>query len=292
MKIGLMTTFTADEPEVSAIRIKEEAERSGHQLDYIDLAEFNAHVTETGFVVHEYKNKYDLIIARGIFTNQKPIASFLNTIRSSGIPIFDNQFIQHKYLIDKISDMFQLAHNNIVTPETIYELGFESYRTLTQEIEYPCVFKNIKKSQGDGVYKLDTKAELVDLLNKLESEGEQAKKYILQKYIDYKYDLRVLVIGEKHFVMRRIPPDGDFRANYSIGASVEPFELDLDGHELANKAMKAINITVAGVDILIDSSGKKYVLEVNHTPGFTGMEKALSENITTHYLNHAIKSAK
>jgi glutathione synthase/RimK-type ligase-like ATP-grasp enzyme len=35
-----------------------------------------------------------------------------------------------------------------------------------------------------------------------------------------------------------------------------------------------------------------FVLEVNHTPGFIGMEKATGKNIGRVYLDFAIKNAK
>ena len=50
-------------------------------------------------------------------------------------------------------------------------------------------------------------------------------------------------------------------------------------------------MSVGGVDILIDESGKRYILEVNHTAGFVGMEKATGKNIGRLYLEHALKYA-
>jgi glutathione synthase/RimK-type ligase-like ATP-grasp enzyme len=51
-------------------------------------------------------------------------------------------------------------------------------------------------------------------------------------------------------------------------------------------------MSIGGVDILITGHNKRYILEVNHTAGFVGMEKATGENIAKIYLEHAIKEAK
>ena len=49
---------------------------------------------------------------------------------------------------------------------------------------------------------------------------------------------------------------------------------------------------VAGVDVLIDENDDRYILEVNHTAGFVGMEKATGENIGKIYVECAIERAK
>jgi glutathione synthase/RimK-type ligase-like ATP-grasp enzyme len=100
------------------------------------------------------------------------------------------------------------------------------------------------------------------------------------------------VIGERVFAMRRIPGEGEFRANFSLGGSVELFDLDEAGVSLSKSAMKSIGMSVGGVDILITSDNRRYVLEVNHTAGMLGMEKATGENITKIYVEHALKNAK
>jgi len=51
-------------------------------------------------------------------------------------------------------------------------------------------------------------------------------------------------------------------------------------------------MTVGGVDILIDKNNKRYILEVNHTAGFVGMEKATNKNIGKLFIEHAIKEAR
>jgi gamma-F420-2:alpha-L-glutamate ligase len=130
------------------------------------------------------------------------------------------------------------------------------------------------------------------MIEGFKEQGKQAKNYILQEYIPYVFDIRALIIGDRVYAMRRIPGEGEFRANFSLGGAVELFDLDREGHELAVKALSAINMSVGGVDILITKDDKRYILEVNHNAGFTGMEKATGENIGRVFLKHAIANAK
>jgi len=92
--------------------------------------------------------------------------------------------------------------------------------------------------------------------------------------------------------MRRIPAKNEFRANFSLGGSVELFDPQPKTIKLAHQALKAVDMTIAGVDVLITQDNKQYILEVNHTAGFVGMEKATGKNIAKIWLEHAIKTAK
>jgi len=85
---------------------------------------------------------------------------------------------------------------------------------------------------------------------------------------------------------------GDFRANFSLGGTVEPFLLTDADKKLSITALNAIGMSVGGVDILIDKMNNRYILEVNHTAGFVGMEKATNKNIGKIFVEHAFKNAK
>lgn len=154
------------------------------------------------------------------------------------------------------------------------------------------ICKLTRTGKGAGVYKFDNKEDLTKFVVDLENREAEPESYLLQEFIPYKYDLRILIIGSDIFCMRRFPKKGDFRANFSLGGSVELFDLDEKGNTLAINAMQAVGIEVAGVDLLITEDNKRYILEVNHTPGMIGMEKATSKNIAKVYLEYAIKNAR
>ncbi|MBI2007399.1 MAG: 30S ribosomal protein S6--L-glutamate ligase, partial [Candidatus Blackburnbacteria bacterium] len=83
----------------------------------------------------------------------------------------------------------------------------------------------------------------------------------------------------------------EFRANFSLGGSVRSFELGEEDRKLALTALEKVDLAVGGVDLLI-TENRRYVLEVNHTPGMLGMEAATGENITRAYLEYAVEHAK
>lgn len=290
MKISLITTLTTlDENK----RIEDEVRALGHEFELIDLSDFKFLIRDNNLSVPKLDNlSSDIVIVRGIFTSIKSISNVVLALREKGIKIFDNNVLKHQYSIDKIGDILRLNINHLPIPDSFYSRDFEDYKKAPETLGFPIVFKSSRMGKGASVYKLNNQDELNSLITKLQNDGKEAKSYIAQKFVDYEYDIRALVIGNDIFPMRRIPGAGEFRANFSLGGSVETIELDDEGRNLAYSAVKAVDMSVAGVDILIDKQNKKYLLEVNHTAGFIGMEKAYSKNIGKIYVEHAIANAK
>lgn len=289
MQILLVTTLPGLEENE---RLGQEAEKLGHNLRILDLSTF-------GFLIKSNQPRLiggeleaDAVIVRGIFNSTKAISTITGSLREKGIKVFDNNFAEHKYSIDKVTDILKLSLASLPVPDTAYSRDFDKYSDLAKKIGYPIVVKSVRSGKGAQVFKVQEEKKLIKLINDLQKEGREAKSYLLQKFIPYKYDLRTLIVGENVFTMRRIPAEREFRANFSLGASVELFNLDKEGRNLALGALSAVDMSVGGVDILITEDNERFLLEVNHTAGFVGMEKATGKNIAKLYLEHALKEAR
>jgi len=104
---------------------------------------------------------------------------------------------------------------------------------------------------------------------------------IVQEYIQYSEgrDLRVIVIGGKVVgAMQRKSTDGSFKANISRGGEGTAYDIDDEMEMLAIQVARALDLDIAGVDLLFHSDGYR-VCEANSSPGFMGFEKALGINI-------------
>lgn len=290
MKIALITTLPG---LIENKRIKTEIEKLGHDFNLIDLKDFNFQIIDGELKVGGLGNfNADLVIIRGVFNSIKAISLVVKSLREKGVKVFDNNFIEHRYSIDKLTDLIKLNLAGIKIPDMFYARDFSEFKSASKKLGYPVIVKSTRMGKGVGVFKIDDEKELDALLDELVNEGKEAKSYIMQEFIPYKYDLRCLIIGDRVFTMRRIPEKGEFRANFSLGGDVELFDLDERGKKFALKAMNAVNMDVAGVDVLIDKDDNRYILEVNHTAGFVGMEKATGENIGRIYVECAIENAK
>ena len=85
--------------------------------------------------------------------------------------------------------------------------------------------------------------------------------------------------------MRRRSTDGSFKANISRGGDGEPFPLNGAIEALALASAAAVNLEIAGVDLLFDGEGY-CVCEVNSAPGFSGFEQATGLNVAREILEH------
>ncbi len=290
MKIALFTTLAGLGENR---RIGEEVVALGHEFDLVDLMEFDFNIKNGELGSDTLDNfEADVVILRGIFSSIKPLGAIIDSLRGRGIKIFDNNFLKHMYSINKIADLVKLSVAGVPVPDTAYTRDFALWSERAEKLGYPLVVKSTRTGKGASVYKVDSEEDLGRFITNIKKEGKEAKNYLLQEFIPYKHDLRVLVIGDDMFAMKRIPGEGEFRANFSLGGSVELFDLDEPGKNLARKAMRAVDMSVGGVDILITNDNRRYILEVNHTAGMLGMEKATGKNITRMYVEHAIKNAK
>jgi RimK family alpha-L-glutamate ligase len=289
-KITLVTTLPGLEENE---RLREEAVLQGYKFELIDLSDFGYYIDEDKLDIKGLNNiNSDILIVRGIFNSLNTISILVGHLRKRGIKVFDNNLSDLKYSIDKVTDLVKLSMAGVEIPKTCYTRDYEKYSELAEKIGYPVVIKSTRTGKGASVYKVDSEDELKKLVNDFIADQKEAKNFLLQEFIPYKYDLRILIIGEHLFAMRRIPGEGEFRANFSLGGSVELFDLDGPGRELAKEALSAVEMEIGGVDMLITPEGKRYIIEVNHTAGWLGMEKATGENITKLWLDHAIRGAQ
>ncbi len=288
MKIIILTNFP--KPEVD--RIKNEGELQGHEVTIVNPRGShpvirNGHLEVAGVT----NRKVDLVIARSILYSIKEVVALLTHLRNSGTKVFDNNLLSLNYSINKVADLMRLAMAGVTVPDTRHSHDYNHFVSLASELKYPFIIKPTSTGQGVGVTKIDNEAGLLAFTGKAIKDGKNAGRFILQEFIPYILDLRLLIIGEAVYCMRRTPRKGDFRANFSLGGTVELHEPDEATVALAKNALRAVGMTIAGVDVLITTDGKKYILEVNHNPGFQGMEIATKENIGKIYFNHAVKEA-
>ncbi|MBK7298561.1 MAG: RimK family alpha-L-glutamate ligase, partial [Flavobacteriales bacterium] len=106
-------------------------------------------------------------------------------------------------------------------------------------------------------------------------------RVIVQEFIKESkgVDIRAFVVdGRVVGAMKRTGKEGEFRSNLHRGGTAELIELSHEEEVSAIKAVKALGLHVAGVDMLQSDRGP-LVLEVNSSPGLEGIEKATGQDI-------------
>ena len=78
-----------------------------------------------------------------------------------------------------------------------------------------------------------------------------------------------------------------WKTNISAGGSAEPYEVEEELAELSVRATETIGLEYSGVDLLRSKEdGQVYVIELNSTPGWQGLQTVTDENIAGLVVDH------
>ncbi|HHX93698.1 MAG TPA: RimK family alpha-L-glutamate ligase [Tenericutes bacterium] len=165
-----------------------------------------------------------------------------------------------------------LAEKGIPIPKTFYQVT----RRTSQEITYEeaskylgsnkFIMKWVFGSQGSAVFLVEDKEHFDEIINKYEGIC------MLQEFIETSFgrDIRAYVLGGRYVGAAIRKSQGDFRSNLALGGDALNFEYDEKVAHLAEEAAKALDLDIAGVDILFGKDGY-IVCEVNALPGFKSL---------------------
>ena len=178
--------------------------------------------------------------------------------------------------IDKYLSLSRLAAKGYRVPEThvcqTWQDAMESYELLGPSV----VVKPIFGGEGRGIMRIDDADLALRAFKTLQQLGQVI---YLQPFIRHPgYDLRVLMLGERMWGMRRTAADS-WRTNLSRGATALPATIPAEIAELALAATKDLGLVMAGLDFLPDGEGGWYLLEANAVPGWKGLSAACDVDI-------------
>jgi ribosomal protein S6--L-glutamate ligase len=183
--------------------------------------------------------------------------------------------------VDKYLASAKLNAAGLLTPRTIVcqtvDDALAGFATLGGDV----VIKPLFGAEGRGITRIADEALAQRAFSLLVQLG--AVIY-LQEYIPHEgYDLRVFVLGDRHWCMRRSNAL-DWRTNVSRGAKADACELDDELVNVARRAAAAGGAPIAGVDLLPARDGKVYAIEVNAVPGWQALSRATGVDIAAEVL--------
>jgi ribosomal protein S6--L-glutamate ligase len=194
----------------------------------------------------------------------------LAQLEASGIPVV-NRPRALEIAIDKYLSLVLLARAGLRVPRTIVVQGAAAAEGAWAEFATPCVAKPLFGSRGRGIQRVGSAAEAAAI-------GAAGVTY-LQEFVSHPgWDLRVLLVGDDAFAMRRIARPGEWRTNISLGGRPEAAAPSTEIVDLARRAAAAVGATIAGVDILPTPDGP-VVLEVNAVPAWRGLQSVVEKDL-------------
>ncbi|MBP9827937.1 RimK family alpha-L-glutamate ligase [Patescibacteria group bacterium] len=229
---------------------------------------------------------FDAILVRPGFTKDPSVnASLIKQFQLAGFFVI-NGYIGVFRAKNKIRTLQMLHHFRLPVPKTHVLASADLLADVVKEFTFPVIIKTIYGTHGTGVFiaeSLRSLAPIVDYLTKKEHGPVKVQEYIEEAKGK---DLRIFVCGKRVVAaMERSAKEGEFRANFHKGGSVQTAEITKEEHDLAIKATKLLDLDIAGVDILRTKSGPK-IIEVNSNPGLEGISKATGINVAAKLVDY------
>jgi ribosomal protein S6--L-glutamate ligase len=290
MKIAILSKGPGN---YSTKRLKEEAERRGHDVRIINYAK--CYVTlESGKPVVRYEGEslhdIDVIIPR--------IAANLTSYGSSIVRQFEmqNVFTTTTSIAivrsrDKLRSTQLLAKAGVGIPKTVFGRETADLDDILDQVGgAPVIIKVASGTHGNGVVLAETKKAAKAVMQAFYVEGVS---FIVQEYIAESAgtDIRAFVVNGKVVAsMKRQSLDDDFRSNLHQGGEGSMVKLTDEERRTAQKAAKAMGLPICGVDMMRSERGP-LVLEVNSSPGF-GIEKVTGRNVAEKIIEYVEQNAR
>lgn len=191
---------------------------------------------------------------------------------------------------DKLQSLQILSKAKLGLPKTVFTNYSKNVNGVISHVGgAPLIIKLLEGTQGLGVVLAETKNAAESVIEAF--NGLQAR-VIVQEYIEEAKgaDIRVFVVdGQVVGAMKRQGKEGEFRSNLHRGGSANIIELTDEEEMTAVKAVKALGLGVAGVDMLQSERGP-LILEVNSSPGLEGIEAATKKDIAKTIIRYIEKN--
>ena len=258
----------------STSRLVEAGNKLGHNVRVVDYMRCYMNITSRKPTVYyggESLEKVDAIIPRigasNTFYGTAVVRQF-ETMNCFCV----NPSIAISNSRDKLRSMQILAEAGINMPVT----GFASH---TKDIEgviesvgsTPLVMKLLQGTQGQGIVLAETRKAAESVMSAFRQLDADI---MVQEFVKESsgVDIRAFVIGSKVVAaMKRTAPQGEFRSNLHMGATVEKIVLTNEEVQVAVRAANILGLSIAGVDLMRSDRGP-LILEVNSSPGLQGIE--------------------
>jgi len=294
----LVVSKSTDKLFHTAQRISDESKKLGHEVFVVDI--LGAYISyendtykvfnineDTGFDI----NSNDTIaIIRGAVRFKDSYLDFLSQLEKIGICMVNSRETVN-ICADKYRTYLKLQEYGLTQPKTALIPSVEHKDIAIEKIDtkYPIIMKTLAGSKGVGVLFVESERSYDSLVQLLHSQNPDID-LLIQEYIKTDKDIRVIVLGGLIIAaMERKVIEGDFRSNVSQGSKVASYKLSDLEIEQCLLASKAVNGVWTAVDFIPSKEPKTkppYILEVNHSPGTAGIEKASGKNIAKEVIQH------
>lgn len=294
MKIAILSKGPGN---FSTKRLKEEAVARGHEVIIVDYTKCFATIEKSNPLVN-YEgvdlNDIDVIIPRIGSSYTRYGSAIVRQFEMQGI-FTTTSSIALVRSRDKLRSMQLMARAGVGIPKTVFSRGMTTnVEDLIEDLGgAPVIIKLARGTHGNGVVLAETKKAAKSVLQAFYVMDDDGTNIMLQEFVKESAgeDIRAFIVGGKVVAsMKRQSLDDDFRSNLHQGGEGKSVKLTEEERRTAQKAAKAMGLSICGVDMMRSERGP-LVLEVNSSPGF-GIEQVTGRNVASHIIDYIEQNAK
>ena len=290
LKVGIIAS---DPKEWHVDRLTSELKARGAEAHVLPATRFRSGVgIEPKLSVRGYPiDDYDAVIVRKVPGGTAERVFYrmdaLHRLEDLGVYVL-NPSDAIEVAVDKYYTSARLEDAGIKTPRTVVTERFDEAMKAYEELGGDVVVKPLFGSLGMGISRVSDRDVAYRIFRALEmTQGV----YYIQEYIPHdNRDIRAFVIGDE-VVASMLRTADDWKTNISAGGRAKPYELEEELAELSVEATAAIGLEYSGVDILrSEDDGEAYVIELNSTPGWQGLQSVTESDITALVVDYLLSN--
>ena len=290
MKVGIIGS---DRKEWHISRLLKGLEKRGVEAYLLPVTKLLARIGGTPQIsVRGYGvDDYDAVIVRRVPGGTAEQVFYrmdaLRRIEDMGVTVI-NPARSIEKAVDKYYTSALLEDAGINTPRTMVTESFSEAMRAFKELGGDVVVKPLFGSLGMGITRVSNE----DVAYRVFRALEMTKSvYYLQEFIPHGgRDIRVFIIGDRVVAsMQRV--SDDWKTNISSGGKAAKYTPSDEAVEMSLKASEKLGLMYTGVDI-IETDEEAYVIELNSTPGWEGLQSVTELDITEALLDHVMTKIK
>lgn len=248
-------------PKASWLRYERFCKNNNIPYDFLDIRKSNW--------IEEAK-KFDIIICH---TESSPEYQLMMEDK-----IYILEKIMNKFCFPSFHELWQYENKNRslylyhyfklpCIPTQVTNDKKEAIELVTNR-DYPFITKTFIGAGSTGVTKIESRSKALAMINKIFGYKGKTTQYPYFRQKDYfyiqdfmedaKFDLRIMLVGNKAFGYYRYPKKGDFKASGS--GITEKKEIPIEAIRLAIEIRQKLNSRQMGVDLMYSPKSKKYYI--------------------------------
>lgn len=291
MQIGILSR---NPTLYSTRRLVEAAQAKGHEVEIIDHLKCDIVIEQDNPKIYYKSERIDYLDA--IIPRIGASVTFYGAAVVRQFEMMEVFSAVHSQALvrsrDKLRSLQLLASSGVGLPKTVFTNYSKEVKKLIESVGgAPLIVKLLEGTQGHGVVLGPTKKAAESII---EAFHAMKARVIVQEFVSESKgaDIRAFVVdGKVVGAMKRQGKEGEFRSNLHQGGSGTLIKLSKQEREAALTAARAMDLQIAGVDMLQSARGP-LILEVNSSPGLEGIEKTTKKDIATNIINFIEKGVE